>query len=287
MAVERNGQPMDERRLSAYRTVGALAARVMEGVREVAAVCANEKVLADRIRGMVRGDLGLAPRWLSVGIGTNDRHVNNIWFRPREFSPGDLVKVEIGLDLGGYYVEVGETLAPRRDGARDAELREAACQALATGISAARVGNRVVDVSRAIQEEIESRGFEVSLFGAGHAIRVDDTTTDNRVPPWIFNRADASELCRADGGSTGRDEVIANLQCQLTSGMCLALEPIAQGGCGGVCGCHECVEVPETGNTVRLPYWRTVDGEKSAKFVHTIYLTESETIVLTASGGGK
>ena len=264
-----------------YRRTGAAAARAMACAREVAASCRDERELADRITGEIRGQLAAAPRWLSVGIGTNERHVGNLWRSPRPFQAGDLVKIEIGLDLEGYYVEVGETLAPWGADGAGLELIETCALALRHALGAVRAGERVAQIAQTIQETVEARGLAVSLYGAGHAMRVDAAPAGNRAPPWIFNRADAASLAIAWLGDGLEVDVAASLETRLAPGTCLSLEPIVQAGGAASERRTQVVAIPGANYEVNLTYWQTADGAKSAKFVHTVYVAAGSTITLT------
>jgi methionyl aminopeptidase len=274
---------MADRDLVAYRRAGAEAARAMSYAREIAASCQDERELADRITTRIRGSQTASPRWLSVGIGTNERHVNNLWRTRRPFQFGDLIKVEIGLDLGGYYVEVGETLVPWGGERADLELVETCAAALSQAIRFVRPGVRVRHIAQTIQEAVEARGFEVSLYGAGHAIRVDSAAVDNRVPPWIFNRVDAVSrpvAWRQDGREV---DVAGSLETRLTPGMALSIEPIVQARGPASERRTETIPIPGVDCEVTLPYWQTTDGGKAAKFVHTVYVEEAATTILTGA----
>jgi methionine aminopeptidase len=64
--------------------------------------------------------------------------------------------------------------------------------------------------------------------------------------------------------------------------MCLALEPLVNGGTAEVQQGLESVELTEIGGRLHLPFRQTADGAKTAKFAHTVYLLADRTAVLTA-----
>jgi methionine aminopeptidase len=73
----------------------------------------------------------------------------------------------------------------------------------------------------------------------------------------------------------------------LRVGMCLALEPLLNGGTAEVKRGLESIELPEIDSRLDLPFWQTADGGKTAKFAHTIYLLADRTVVLTAGDEGE
>jgi methionyl aminopeptidase len=266
--------------LDCYLQVGRWASQALDYARAAVLTCRNPVELADGVKSYLVQVTPEMPRWQSVGIGVNDRYINNLWYSPDPFQAGDLVTVEIGLDVQGYYVEAAECLAYLQAGEADMRLIEVADRALDAAIGAAVVGNRVRDISRAIQEYIEGQGFHVSLFGAGHAVKVDATALDNRVFPWIPNRLDSRVAVKTPGGGTVASEVTSSLDTRLAAGMCLSLEPIVNAGSPGAELDYYWISVPGVDRQVRLPFWRTASGDRTAKFVATVLLTDRGAVVL-------
>jgi methionine aminopeptidase len=174
-----------------------------------------------------------------------------------------------------------ETLAPWGAERADLDLIETCAHALFQAIRIVNTGVRVRRIAQTIQEAVEARGFEVSLFGAGHAMQVDASASDNRGPPWIFNRVDAASRAVARHQDGTEINVAASLETRLTPGMCLSLEPIVQARGSASEHRAEIVPIPGANCEIKLPYWQASDGGKVAKFVHTVYVAAKSTVLLT------
>jgi methionyl aminopeptidase len=137
-------------------------------------------------------------------VSVNTQVVHTI---PRDYviiSEGDLVSVDFGVIYKDHYSDACRTvIVGKPKSARDADLVATAKQALDLGIAAAVMGNRIGDISFAIQTIVERRGFSVNLNYCGHGIgRVLHTD------PLVRNY-----------GKPGTGD-------RLKAGMCLAIEPV-------------------------------------------------------------
>jgi methionyl aminopeptidase len=178
-------------------------------------------------------------------ISVNDELVHGI---PglRKLKDGDIVSVDIGTELGGYFADGALTLPVGEISKQAERLLQVTKDALRIGIQQARPGNRLSNLSHAIQEFVEANGFSVIRDFVGHGIgsRIHE---DPAVPNF---------------GSPNQGP-------ELTAGMVLAIEPmVAQGG-------YE-VRVLDDGWTVV-----TSDGNLSAHFEDTVAITENGPEVLT------
>jgi methionyl aminopeptidase len=271
----------NESDLARFRATGRWAADALRHARQGLAACEDAVQLAALIKRHIRCMMPAQPRWLSVGIGVNERYLNHVWYSPAPFRAGDLVTIEVGLDVAGYYTETAETVAWGTPSRCDRELIEAAGAALAAGIRAAMAGSRVRNISSAIESAVVDRGFRVSMFGAGHAIRVDSAAMDNRSAPLIPNSV-AIRPRPNHGNRWSGEDLETSWGTRLDPGMCLALEPLVNGGTAEVQQGLESVELTEIGGRLHLPFRQTADGAKTAKFAHTVYLLADRTAVLTA-----
>ncbi|MBU6214228.1 type I methionyl aminopeptidase [Patescibacteria group bacterium] len=186
------------------------------------------------------------PATLCVSI--NDEVVHGIPNEiPRTLKAGDIVGLDLGLKHHGVIVDAAITVPIGTVDEEAMKLLSATENALAAGIAAAKVGGRVGDISRAIQQEIEGAGFSVVKELGGHGVgrRVHEE-------PFIANF-----------GKPGTGEA-------LEEGMVLALEPISSAGKSSI------VLAPD-GYT-----FRTKDGSRSAHFEHTILLEKSGARIITA-----
>jgi methionyl aminopeptidase len=166
----------------------------------------------------------------------------------RVLRPGELLKVDVTAELGGYYADACETMAVGTLDPAAARLRAAADAALRRALGIARAGTPLRQVGAAVERLVEARGFSVLRDLTGHGIgrRVHEPPT---VPSW-----DAPWAARP-----------------LTAGLVMTIEPII--GAGGR-------EVVETGDGWTI---RTADGARSAHAEHTIVVTDGAPLVLTAA----
>jgi len=169
---------------------------------------------------------------------------------------GQIVGVDLGACFDGYHGDAAfTTIVGQPD--RHHKLLDTTQGALMAGIAQARAGNRLKQISQAIQEYVESRGYSVVRQLTGHGIG-----QQMHEPPQIPNFY-----------SPGAFE---DYELVLQPGMVLAIEPMVNAGTAQV-------QVDEgDGWTVR-----TADGELSAHFEHTVVVTDSEPLILTLAEGAK
>ncbi len=89
---------------------------------------------------------------------------------PRALSEGDIVGIDVGVELNSYYGDAATTYPVGAVGEATQRLLQATREALMKGIEQARAGNRVGDISHAIQSHAEGRGFSVVRSLVGHGI---------------------------------------------------------------------------------------------------------------------
>src|ERR671930_715543 len=167
---------------------------------------------------------------------------------PYRLDEGDLISVDVGVTLDGFVADAAYTF-PVGDVSEEAERLLEACQAaLAAGIEQAQVGNRVGDISAAVQQTTEERGFAVVRSLVGHGVG-RSYHEDPQVPNF---------------GPPGRGPALAE-------GMTLAIEPMITAG-------RADVYVHDDGWSIS-----TVDGSLSAHFEHTVAVTASGPRILTTS----
>ena len=167
----------------------------------------------------------------------------------RELKEGDIVSLDFGILNDGYYgdaavtVPVGE-ITP---GAR--KLLKITEEALYRGIAEVKAGNRIGDISAAIQGHVEAAGYSVVRDLVGHGIG-KSLHEDPQVPNY---------------GSGGRG-------IELKPGMVFAIEPMVNEGTYRV-------EILRDGWTVV-----TADGKLSAHFEHSVAITENGPVILSRVG---
>jgi methionyl aminopeptidase len=163
---------------------------------------------------------------------------------------GDLLSVDVGVTLNGLVADSAFTFPVGEVDPEARRLMDACRRALESGIAQARAGNRLTDISHAIQEATEAAGFSVVRTLVGHGVgRV--MHEDPQIPNF---------------GEPGRGPV-------LTVGMTLAIEPMINAG-GPEVYLHD-------------DQWSisTRDGSLSAHFEHTIAILASGPRILTVSPG--
>jgi methionyl aminopeptidase len=185
----------------------------------------------------------------AICISPNDVVVHGIP-DASEVADRDLVTLDVGITLDGYIADSAYTFGVGEIDAESQRLLHVAQDALAAGIAEALVGNRVGDVSHAIQEVVESGGFSVVRSLVGHGVG-RYYHEDPHIPNF---------------GEPGRGP-------RLSEGMTIAIEPMITAGSSEV-------SMMDDGWTVR-----TVDGSMSAHFEHTVAVTDDGPRILTPRVG--
>lgn len=198
-----------------------------------------------RSRGALPAFKGYRGYLASLCVSINEQVVHGIP-GPRKLKEGDIVSLDVGANLNGYYGDAAITLAIGKVDGVVRRLLEVTERALSIAIEKARPGNRLSDISHAVQTWVESQGFSVVRDFVGHGI----------------------------GRSLHEDPQIPNFGSpnqgpRLEKGMVFALEPMVNEGT------YE-VRVLSDGWTVV-----TADGKPSAHFEHTIAVTDGEAEILS------
>jgi methionyl aminopeptidase len=178
-------------------------------------------------------------------VSVNDAVVHGIP-SPRELADGDIVSIDMGVVLDGYYGDAALTVGVGTISDEAAQLLEVTRDALDLAIDCARVGRRVSDLGYAVQTHVESRGFSVVREFVGHGIG-----TQLHEEPQIPNY-----------GQPGRGPY-------LKEGMVLAIEPMVNAG-------RAAVRVLDDGWTAV-----TVDGSLSAHFEHSVAVSKDGPVILS------
>ena len=164
----------------------------------------------------------------------------------RELKFGDIVSVDVGVRYNGFIGDNARTVAVGGCGVAAQRLMDVTEQSLYLGIKAAIPGNRVSDISRAVQDHVESNGFSVVREFVGHGVG-----RSMHEEPQVPNFVDR------------------NMNDRLRPGMTIAIEPMVNAG-----GMD--VKILKDGWTVV-----TLDGSLSAHFEHTVLITDGEPEILT------
>ena len=240
-----------EREIATMRQAGRIVAKVLEvlksslrpGVKtkelDFIAVKELEKLGA---KASFKGYRGFPA---SLCVSVNDEIVHGI---PGEriINEGDIVSLDFGAIFNGFQGDAAITVGVGKISPKAGRLMETTEGALRAGIAVARIGARLGDISAAIQNYAESRGYSVVREYTGHGIG-----REMHEEPQIPNF-----------GQPGTGP-------ELKRGMTLALEPMVNAG--------------DWRTRLGGDYWLvlTADGSLSAHFEHTIAITGGEPEVLT------
>jgi methionyl aminopeptidase len=239
------------REIEQLKRANAIAAEVLERLKEKVKPGATTQEL-DGIAEETIFSKGASPAFKgyrgypkTICASINEEVVHGIPGQ-RKLKEGDILSLDVGVNFHGYYgdaalsLPVGEVDPPAR------KLLEVTERALYIGIDVAKVGNRLFDISYAIQEWVEKHGFSVVRDFVGHGI----------------------------GKSLHEDPQIPNFGSphqgpRLEKGMVFALEPMVNEGT------YE-VRILADGWTVV-----TADGKRSAHFEHTIAILDGGAEILS------
>ncbi len=162
---------------------------------------------------------------------------------------GDLVTIDVGVTLDGYIADSAFTFGVGELPAASQRLLDVGREALAAGIAEARPGNRVGDISAAVQAVVESNRFSVVRSLVGHGVG-RSYHEDPHIPNF---------------GERGRGP-------QLSEGMTLAIEPMITAG-------GPAVYVHDDDWSIS-----TEDGSLACHFEHTVAITATGPRILTGAG---
>jgi methionyl aminopeptidase len=179
-------------------------------------------------------------------ISVNDEVVHGVPSSDRLLQLGDLVKIDVCASWNGYCADMARNFFVGQPSEEAKKLVDVAQQALQAGIEKARVGNKLSDISAAIQEVVEQNGFGVVRDFAGHGIGMR-----MHEEPEILNY-----------GKAGKGPL-------LREGMTFAIEPMITAG-------KYQVYVTNDGWTVK-----TVDRSLAAHVEDTIAITNAGPVILT------
>lgn len=241
--------------LERMRRAGRLAAQVLETVGRAVAPGVSTKEL-DRLAEKFIRDAGGVPTFLgyrgytaSICASINEEVVHGIPHPKRILREGDIVGIDVGATLGGFVGDTAATFPVGKISEEAERLLRTTRESLEKGIAAARVGNRLGDISSAIQQVAESRGYSVVRDFVGHGIG-----RNMHEEPSVPNYGTAGSGLR------------------LEAGLVVALEPMVNAGTWRV-------QVLKDGWTVV-----TEDNRLSAHFEHTVAITDQGPEILTRIG---
>ncbi len=235
------------------RRSGQIVRQVLEHVRGVVKPGATTLDLENAAVAKME-ELGAKPAFKGyhgfpcvLCTSVNEQVVHGIPSADRVLRDGDIVSVDCGVVIDGFYGDAAITIPVGRIGGKAQRLLDVTQASLARAIEAVKPGATLGDVGAAVQEIVEGEGFSVVREFVGHGIG-----THMHEDPQIPNF-----------GQRGKG-------LKLRSGMVLAIEPMVNAG-------KEGVRVLKDGWTAV-----TEDGSLSAHFEHTVAVTAEGAAVLTS-----
>lgn len=176
----------------------------------------------------------------------NEEVVHGIPSEERRLREGDIISIDVGVKLDGYFGDGARTFAVGQVAPEAEHLLATTRNALARGIEAARPGNQIGDISAAIQETAEAEGYSIVHELVGHGIG-----TRPHEEPQVPNYGRRGQGLR------------------LRPGLVLAIEPMFNVGTGEIKTLDD--------------HWTivTADGRLSAHFEHTVAITDDGPMILT------
>jgi len=238
--------------IAKMRRSGEILQKVLHAVREAVAPGVStmdlEKAAASKI-----AELGAQPAFKGyygypacLCASVNEEVVHGIPSVKRILSEGDVVSIDCGVVIDGFYSDSAVTIPVGKVAPTVRKLLDVTQQSLEAGIQEAQVGATIGDIGATVQEAIEASGFGIVRDFVGHGIG-RSMHEDPQIPNY---------------GTHGKGP-------KLRVGMVLAIEPMVNIGSGDV-------RVLKDGWTAV-----TVDGKWSAHFEHTVAVTASGPVVLT------
>ena len=182
----------------------------------------------------------------SVCVSVNDEVIHGIP-GPRVLKEGDIVSIDVGAYIGGFHGDCAATFPCGQISPEAQRLIDVTRQSFFEGIKYAKEGHRLLDISAAIQQYVESNGYSVVREFVGHGVGAQ--------------MHEAPEI--PNYGHPGRGP-------RLLRGMTLAIEPMVNAGSAAI------VQMPD-GWTVR-----TADGKWAGHYENTVLITDGEPEILTA-----
>ena len=248
MIVCRSAAELEKMR-AAGRLVGEvlteMTARVAPGVTTAALDEIAEEMIRDA--GAIPAFKGYHGYPATICASINEEVIHGIPSGRRILNEGDVVSIDVGASLDGYYGDSAVTLPVGAVSEQAATLLRVTEESLYRAIERVRVGGRISDIGHAVQHHVEAYGFSVVREFVGHGIgqRMHE---EPQVPNY---------------GEPGRGP-------RLTEGMVLAIEPMVNAGKAAV--------------KVLADGWTAVtrDGSLSAHFEHTVAVTADGPWILTA-----
>src|ERR1041385_5924169 len=254
MIVRKNMAELEKMRaagLLVYQVLDKLKSMVREGVTTYELEVEAEKMITGAgarpaFKGYSTPSAGTKfPFVLCTSV--NDEIVHGMPSQKRVLKPGDIVSIDTGVQLNGYYGDSAVTVPVGEISEETKRLLEVTRESLELAIEKARPGNRLFDICGTVERHVTANGFSVVREFVGHGIGTQ-MHEEPQIPNYVDRRSENPRL---------------------KEGMVLAIEPMVNAG--------------KPGSRVKSDKWTAVteDGKYSAHFEHTVAITAEGPWVLT------
>ena len=242
----------NSRELSSMREACRISARALQLAGEAVQPGVTTGEIDRLVRKYIESE-GATPSFLGYGgfpgsacISVNDEVIHGIPGK-RVIHAGDIVSVDVGAYIGGFHGDCAATYPCGKISEEAQRLIDVTRQSFFEGFAQAREGNRISDISHAVQAYVEANGFSVVREYVGHGVG--------------RNMHEAPEI--PNYGAPGHGP-------KLLRGMTIAVEPMVNAGTAAI-------RQMSDGWTVK-----TRDGKYAAHYENTILITAGEPEILTA-----
>ena len=254
MIVRKNMAELEKMRaagLLVWKVLDTLRKMVAEGVTTYELEVAADKMIADAgarpaFKGYSTPSAGTKfPFVLCTSV--NDEIVHGMPSQNRVLKSGDIVSIDTGVQLNGYYGDSAVTVGVGEISEETRRLLEVTRESLELAIEKARPGNRLFDICGTVERHVTANGFSIVREFVGHGIGTQ-MHEEPQVPNYVDRKSENPRL---------------------KEGMVLAIEPMVNAG--------------KPDSRVRPDRWTAVteDGKYSAHFEHTVAVTANGPWVLT------
>jgi len=240
--------------IDAIARAGAIIGRLHDALHERVRPGVSTQDLDEFGDEFIRSHTGAVPAFkglygfpASLCISINEEVVHGIPSPKRVLAEGDIVTVDAGVELDGWFADAAYTYGVGQIDDEADRLLRATREALDAGIAAAKPGNRLGDIGHAVQTVAEGAGFSVVRDLVGHGI----------------GRGPHEEPQVPNYGKPGRG-------LSLQPGLVIAIEPMVNAGVAGV------RTLPDRWTVV------TADRKLSAHYEHTVAVVDGGARILTA-----
>ncbi|PIU55834.1 MAG: type I methionyl aminopeptidase [Chloroflexi bacterium CG07_land_8_20_14_0_80_45_17] len=227
------------------KILAAILARLRMEIKPGVKTCQLDTIVAEESqkRGVKPSFKNYQGFPANLCVSVNDEVVHGIPGE-RVLREGDIVSLDLGVSYNGFHTDAAITVGVGKISAQAKELIAVTGGSLRAGIAQANCGARVGDISTAIQNYVESRGFSVVREYTGHGVG-RELHEEPQVPNFAFSKGPL-----------------------LRRGMTLAIEPMVNAG--------------DWRTRLAPNQWTvlTVDGSLSAHFEHSIAITDGEAEIL-------